>query len=453
MSALASIAAFGCVFGAQNSANAQSLEDALALAYNTNPTLLAARASLRVTNETIAQARAGWRPTVSVSSTFGYADVDSKNNATNVESSGDSFPTTGGISLSQSLYAGGKTEASIKQADANIQAERATMFNSEQSVLFAGVTAYVDVIRFESELQLQVNNLRRLEKQLEATEDRFRVGEVTRTDVAQAESRVARAKADRSGSEGLLNAARVEFEKVFGIAPATLDQPVYPPGLPENRQAAVNAAVQGDFDLLNAVFDEVSAGHNVDNQFGDLLPSLDLVAQANQSYNTSGGDNETTTLTAELQLTIPIYQAGFNSAVVRQAKESQNQSRLLVEVARREAIDQSATAYESWQTNLATIDSLRAEVKAAEIALEGVEQEATVGARTVLDVLDAEQDLLNAQVSLVRSRRNAMVAAFQVLETMGRLTAQHLGLPVKYYDYDKHYRDARAKIWGWDRLD
>lgn len=429
------------------SAGAQSLEEALALAYETNPELLAARADLRQTDEAAPQARGGWRPSITATGSFGVTDVNAESRG--VTTTDDhSFPITGSLNVTQPIYTFGRVDAEVDEADANIQAARAGLFASEQNTLLDAVIAYVNVIRDTSILELQINNVQRLDKQLEATSDRFRVGEVTRTDVAQAEARRARSEADRTQAEGNLITSRVAFERVVGVVPANLTEPSIPPGLPESRDAAVEIAVQESFTLIQAKFQELAAQHLVSQAETSLLPELNLVAQAEQTYNTSGGDNEVSTLSAELQLSVPIYQQGIVYSQVRAAKENVNRIRLLVDNTRRSVVENAASTFEDYKTALAQIESLRSEVQSAEIALDGVQQEATVGARTVLDVLDAEQELLDAQVSLVVADRNAVVAAFTLLSALGRLTAQDLGLPVEIYDYDQHYLAVESKYYG-----
>ncbi|MEQ8585971.1 MAG: TolC family outer membrane protein [Thalassobaculaceae bacterium] len=428
-------------------AGAQSLEKALALAYETNPELLAARADLRQTDESAPQARGGWRPNISASGSFGVTDVTAESGGTTTTDD-HSFPITGSLTARQPIYTFGRVQAEVDEADANIQAARAGLFATEQNTLLDAVVAYVNVIRDTSILELQVNNVQRLDKQLEATSDRFRVGEVTRTDVAQAEARRARSEADRTQAEGDLVTSRVAFERVVGVVPANLTEPSIPPGMPESRNEAVDIAVEESYSLIQAKFQELAARHLVSQAEGNLLPELNLVAQAEQTYNTSGGDNEVSTLSAELQLSVPIYQQGIVYSQIRAAKENVNRIRLLVDNTRRVVVENAASAFEDYKTALAQIESLRSEVQSAEIALDGVEQEATVGARTVLDVLDAEQELLDAQVSLVVADRNAVVAAFTLLSAMGRLTAQDLALPVEIYDYDRHYLAVESKYYG-----
>lgn len=428
-------------------AQAMTLEEALALTYESNPDLLAARAQLRAVDENVSQARAAWRPNVTSSLSAGVTSIEAETSGVTTTDA-TKFPRTGSLSVTQALYSGGAFGAIIAGAEADVQAQRASMFTSEQDNLLQAVVAYVNVLREEATLELQVNNLSRLQKQLEATRDRFRVGEVTRTDVAQAEARVSRARSDRTQAEGDLITARVVFERIVGQVPDSVTQPGTPAGLPTGREEAVDIAVRENFALVQAKFVELSARHAVEEVEARLWPTLELVGQAQKTFDTGGANNETTSLSAELQLSIPIYQQGSEYAVIRQAKENANRARLLVDRSRRQVVDSAASAFESYQTALARIDSLNAEVKSSEIALEGVQQEATVGARTVLDVLDAEQELLDGQVSLVQAKRDATVASYQLLQALGRMTAQDLNLPVQIYDYDSHYLEVSGKLWG-----
>ena len=324
------------------------------------------------------------------------------------------------------------------------------MFSVEQNVILSAATAYVDVIRDESVLKLQINNMARLQKQLEATRDRFAVGEVTRTDVAQAESRVARTHADRTQAEGNLTSSRVVYKRIIGVVPGALVQPGRVPDLPQSLEEAVEFATGNNFSLVTAKFEELSAIEQVTEVRGELLPTVNIVGQASRSDDSGGTDSESTSVIVEAQVTIPIYQAGSVSSRVRAAKEEANRRRILVESARRSVVDSSARSFEAWTTAIARTTSLNAEVDSAQIALEGVEQEATVGARTVLDVLDAEQDLLDAQVSKVRSERDAFVASYRLLQALGRLTAAAHSLDVVIYDYDRHFTDIEDKYYGTD---
>jgi outer membrane protein len=427
---------------------AQTLEETLAVAYTNNPDLRAARANLRVVDEGVPQAKAGWRPTVTSTISAGGTYVDSQTSTSS--SNRGSFPRTLSLTMTQPVYRGGRTKAAVRRATSDVQAERARMFTTEQGILLNAATAYVDTIRDESVLKLQINNLARLQKQLEATRDRFAVGEVTRTDVAQAESRVARAQADRTQAEGNLVSSRVVFERIAGIVPGALTQPRMAVGLPESLEESVEYATGNNFSLVTAKFEELSAIERVTEVQGELLPTVNIVGLASHSQDSGGSSNESTSLTLEAQINIPLYQAGSVSARVRAAKEEANRRRILVESSRRAVVDNSARTYEAWTTAVARATSLSAEVDSAQIALEGVEQEATVGARTVLDVLDAEQELLDAQVGLVRAERDAFVASYQLLVSLGRLTAASLTLPVEVYDYDRHFLEVEDRFHGTD---
>lgn len=446
----------GLTVGGISGAGAQTLEETLALAYTNNPDLRAARANLRVVDEGVPQAKAGWRPTVTSTISAGGTYVDSQTSTSSTNRG--SFPRTLNLTVTQPVYRGGRTKAAVRRATNDIQAERARMFTTEQGILLNTATAYVDTIRDESVLQLQITNLSRLQKQLEATRDRFAVGEVTRTDVAQAESRVARAQADRTQAEGKLTSTRVIFERFSGVVPGTLTQPEIGTGgpgsldrrMPGSLEESVEIATGNNFSLVTAKFEELSAIDRVTEVQGELLPTVNIVGQVAHSQDSSGASNESTSLTVEAQINIPLYQAGAVSARVRAAKEDANRRRILVESSRRSVVDNSARAYEAWTTALARTTSLAAEVDSARIALEGVEQEATVGARTVLDVLDAEQELLDAQVGLVRAERDAFVACYQLLVSLGRLTAASLSLPVDVYDYDRHFVEVEDRFYGTD---
>ncbi|WP_339855414.1 TolC family outer membrane protein [uncultured Nisaea sp.] len=427
---------------------AETLSEVLAYTYRTNPTLNAARANLRVVDEGVPRAKGGWLPTVSSTLSVGYynADVD-----TNVSSSdGSSTPKSAILSVTQPLYRGGRTVADVNSAEYSVQQERANMFDTEQNTLLNALTVYMNVIRDQSVLELQKKNRARLETQLQATRDRFEVGEVTRTDVAQSEARVAIAEADLIQAEGNLISSRVAYERIVGTVPSELESPDIDASLPESREEAVEQSVINNFTLIAAKFDELRLSETVDLVFGELLPSVNLVGSAEYAEDSGFNDDKTTELTVTAQVIIPIYQKGQVSARVRAAKENANRSRIVVESIRRDTVDLAARAYEAWQTSVAQISALEASVDAAEIALDGVEQEAAVGARTVLNVLDAEQELLDSQVSLVSANRDEVVAAYTLLLAMGKLTAADLELDVEFYDYDKHYRDTIDRVWGTD---
>ncbi len=436
---------------APSAGHAQNLLEALALAYSNNPTLQAQRARLRSVDEGVPQALSGWRPDVRFTTEVGK--LRRRTNNTGGFGSGDDSRSfySGGFRVTQNVYAGGTTEAEIKQAKHEVSAERARLMTTEQGVLLDGVKAYMDVFREEAVLRLNINNEQVLSRQLQATRDRFNVGEVTRTDVAQAESRLARATAERIQAEGDLEVSRAFFEQIVGAKPTVVPNPGYPAVLPAEIDEAVSLARDGNPAVISAIFDERAARAFMEATKGELLPSVDLVGDASRSRNEGAPDRTVDDITVTAELTVPLYQQGAVSSRIREAIQLASESQLQVEEARRAAIEDAKSGFEQLLTARASIQSREAEVRAAKIALEGVEQEAAVGSRTVLDVLDAEQELLDAQVSLVLDQRDAIVTSYELLAAVGRLTARELGLPVDLYDQKTHYLKVRDKLWGYDR--
>jgi len=434
---------------ATSSVNGQTFEEALANAYLTNPGLQAARAELRATDETVNQAISGWRPNVEFSTSAGFSRVENSNEFTG--SRGLRKPRSGEISVEQNIYAGGQTVAETEQREFDVLWRRAELAEVEQDVLLSAATAYMNVVRDQAVVDLQKNNERVLERQLEATKDRFSVGEVTRTDVSQAEARVARAKADRIQAEGDLENSRTNFERVVGSAPSDLKTPAFSFELPKTQSDAIDIAGKKNPSVLSALYVEKAAKKNIRRVEGELLPSLDIEGSLRKSEDESsrGSTNETSQIIATL--TIPLYQQGAVSSRVREAKQEAAQRRLEYDDQRRIAIEETRTAWEDLETARARIDAFRIEIKSSEIALEGVRQEANVGSRTVLDVLDAEQELLDAQVNLVRAERDEFVAATELAAAVGKLTAKEYNLSVDYYDELEHYNKVRDKIYGFGK--
>ena len=425
---------------------AEKLLEALAFAYENNPDLLAARANLRKVDEGVPAAKSGWRPTVTSSLSLGASQTNSDSGGTSSDTS--SFPGSLSLSVNQSVYDGGRTEISVRQAETNVQTERSRLFTAEQNVMLSGATAFVDVISARSVVELQTNNLNRLEKQLEATRERFKVGEVTRTDVAQAEARVDRAKADKIKATGDLTSSNSTYQRVFGKRAGELQPPEEVKDLPREITEAVNYALENNFSLIAAKFEELSALDGVSLSQSSLRPTVTVSGSASHSETSGDADSSSTSLSLNANISIPLYQAGAVYSGIRSAKEEANRRRILVEAARRNVIETSSKAFTAWTTARAQAEALEAEVASAEIALEGVEQEALVGARTVLDVLDAEQERLSAQVRLVRASRDNFVAAYTLLSALGKLTAKNLGLPVEIYNYDKNFVRVRNLYYG-----
>ncbi len=427
-------------------AGAQTLVEALADAYATNPTLAAARAELRAVNEGVPQALANWRPNVSVTGSAGKARIDSE---TSTSSDQETLtPLSATASVVQPLYRGGRTLAATARAEQEVQAQRATLVSVEQSVLLRAATAYMNVWRDQSVVAFNENNEKVIERQLEATRDRFTVGEVTRTDVAQAETRLATATAERIGAEGALRSSRAVYEEVTGKRPGVLPSPPPLTGLPANLDQVIRLSVSRNPDILAASFAEKAARHRVREVTGELYPTVEISASLSHSEESSARGSETQRAQILAEVTIPLYQQGAVSSRVRQAKQISNQRRIEIEEARRRSGQESISAWGGLQTARAQIRSFETGVRAAEIALEGVRQENQVGARTILDILDAEQELLDAQVNLVRSQRDEIVAGFEVFAAIGQLLARDLELAVEVYNPEVDYLKVRGAWFG-----
>lgn len=429
-------------------AAAVTLYEALAMAYQGNPTLGAQRAFVRAVDENVPQALSGWRPSISLNGSVGK----SHNRIQNIPDR-SSTPGDVALQLTQPLYRGGRTVATTQQAEKQVLAAREGLRDVEQQILLSGVTAYMDVLRDRARVQLTSNNVEVLRRQLEASQDRFDVGEVTRTDVAQSQARVARAISDRSAAEGFLEQSRATYLRVIGSPATDLQAAPPPPELPTTLEDAIALATERNPTLAQSRFNEEAQGHAVRAAVGNLLPTVSLVGSASRSDDFSGDDRATTSVTGSesvsAQVSVPLYQSGSVSAQIRQAKETRNQRRIEIEETRRQIEEATIQAWETLVAARQVILATREQITANQIALEGVIQENEVGSRTTLDVLDAEQELLDSQVALVIAERDEYVASFQLLAAIGALTAEQLGLDVQLYDPTQHYRTVRDKWWGW----
>lgn len=438
-------------------AQAQTLQDALVQAYQNNPQLQAERANLRATDENVPQALANWRPTVSLSASQGYNHVDStvQQAGNSADGSSNSLPQTYGVSITQPLYRGGRTVAQTAEALNLVQAERARLVAEEQVILLTVVTDYMNVVRDQATVDLDVNNEQVLKKQLEQTQDRFRVGEVTRTDVAQAEASYAQAIALRQTAEGTLQVDRANFERDVGTPAGKLVAPTGLPPLPTTRDAAINLAATGNPNVIAAQFTQQAGEDNINVIRGQLLPQVGLTAsfQHSNSKESSSGAGASASLHSDnsqivAQVSMPLYEGGAIYSQTRQAQQVVAQRKSLVDDARRAAAQSAATFWEQIVSDRATIVSLQAAIRANEISLDGTQQEAAVGQRTVLDILNAEQVLLQSRVNLVSTQHDEIVAELSLTSAVGALTAKSLALPVELYDPDKNFAAVRDKWIG-----
>ena len=426
-----------------------SLTDALGVAYTTNPQLGAAQAGLRATDETVAIANSRWRPSISASGTYSYQEAKISGTGGLKTSS---HPLNGTLGFQQELFRGGRTYAEIGRAKANVRAARAELQASEQTVLLAAATAYMDVVRDTAIVNLRRHNVDVLRRQKDSTALEFKAGSLTRTDVAQAEARLAGAQAALTAAEGQLAISRASFVQVIGRPAETLEErPANPPVVPGTEDVAQQSASKANPALVQAQEYEKAADYAVDVAIGEMLPEANIQGgyqYSQQGYTSGLAGKVTQGIGAQLSVNIPIYQGGAEQAQIRQAKQLRAQAQLNVVVADRQVHSAVASAWNIYQAALANIDSNEATARSNEIAFTGVSKEQRVGGRTILDVLNAQQELLNAQVAVVTSRRDATVAAFQVLAASGLLTAKNLGLKVTIYDPLAHYESDAARWIG-----
>lgn len=430
-----------------SSAHGLTLKEALATAYMTNPQLESARANLRASDEDVAKAKAGWRPTISVNGTGGFEDIITDRPTHSVESG---FQLGATAEVLEPLYRGGRTLAEIRRANALVRAGRAVLLGTEETVLLDAVTAYLDVWR-----DLQVVNYRReqvrvLQDQLQATNAQFNLGSITQTDAAQTQARLAAAMSGVSLAEGQLGSSRARFERAVGRPAESLDEtPAVPefPNLPE----VINHAEENAPTLVAAKENAVAADYAIDDAIGALMPQLSLGLEYQYSKNPTvlGVASQKFTqraATAFLQLTVPLYDGGQAQALTRQARQQHSQALYNVADVERQVHQAAASDWQLLQSAKAAIMTDQTQVAADTTAVTGVVQEQRAGERSVLEILNAQQELLGSQIDLVNVRHDSAVIAYQLLAVAGELTAISLALDVKLYDPTEHYNRA-ANAW------
>jgi outer membrane protein len=441
---LAAVGMAALTMGGAAHAQTETLREALAKTYDANPTIMAQRAQLRTLDEDVAIARAAGRPQVT-------ATADATQDVFTDNLPGDNERGLSvGADVSMPLFAGGRIRNSVRAADTRVEAGRADLRATEGDIFTEAVSAYMDVIRDRVIVQLNENQVRVLETNLQATRDRFEVGDLTRTDVAQSEARLALAQSNLATAEGQLEASEENFRRVIGDVPGELQPPPPLPPLPGSADQASQVALANNADLASIAAQARAAGFDVAAVRGERLPTisavgttryLDALGTNETDAGVPLGPNSTTSTGIGLSLRVPLYQGGAAGARVRRAQAFRSQ---LLEQAigiERLVIADSRAAFASYQAAQEAIESNEIAVAANQLALEGTRAEQTVGTRNVLDVLNAEQELLNSQVALVTARRDAYVAGFQLLNTMGQAEAENLNLdggalydPTVYYD-------------------
>ncbi|MGE0196043.1 MAG: TolC family outer membrane protein [Methylocystis sp.] len=464
-------AALALVAVAPAPASAESLLSALARAYYGNPDLNQSRANVRVRDEDAPKAKAGLRPKASIAAQAGsqYAAIKipfggsaSQQAGAASGSSGDfqdtyvGYPRGTTLNLSQTLFDGFRTENSVRQAESGVFAARSTMRLTEQAILQNGATAYMNVLRDTAVVSLRKNNISVLDEQLKQTRDRFQVGEVTRTDVSQAEASVALARSEYYAAQAQLKTSMANYRQIIGAEPKHL-QPgrSLEPLLPKSMEKAIAIALV-EHPGVTAAFHQVDAAAlAVKVAEGALLPSLSVTGEVSNQYDSFLGLPGLRQFTAAAmgRLNVPLYQGGAEYASIRQAKEQLGQARLNADLQRDSVRASVVSSYGLLETARASIVSGQAAVKAAETALAGVREEAKVGQRTTLDVLNAQQALLNARVNLVTSQRDRVVASYAALGSIGRLSAHELNLNVAIYDPSLHLYQVHDQWFGLDTPD
>lgn len=446
------LAAFACAALPVASAIADTLESALVQAYQNNPTLNAQRASVRATDEGVPQALSGYRPRVTVTASGGEQSLSTTSKLTTttpstyVTQSGYNSPFSAGATISQTIFNGFQTANRTRQAESQVLAARSTLRQTEQTVLLNAVTAYMTLLRDTAILDLQRRNVEVLQEQLRQVRDRFNVGEVTRTDVAQSESRLAAGRSQVLTAESNFKASGATYRQVIGsnpgrLTPGTPVDRFAPPSLP----AAVGSASASHPTVVAAQYNVDVAQSQVKVAEGALYPTLSVQGSFQKNYLATGVLNTMQSYNASVlgQLSVPIYQGGAEYSLVRQAKETLGQRRLDFDVARDQVRQSVVQSWGQLDAAKANIDATTAQVQAAEIALNGVREEARVGQRTTLDVLNAQQELVNARVALVTAQRDRVVASYSLLSAVGRLAPQTLGLRVPVYNAQVHYEQVR----------
>ncbi|HEX4114118.1 MAG TPA: TolC family outer membrane protein [Stellaceae bacterium] len=456
-------------------ARADTLQDALTEAYDTNPQLLSERAHLRAVDENVPQALANWRPTVSFTGSAGAERTTNSPSEPNLTyllagpgcvvgipcSTGipvtlpsslpavtNVTPQTIDVNITQPLYRGGRTIAQTAEAEKTVEAERARLIVTEESVFYSVIQAYLDVVRDQATLELSINNEQLLSKQLESTREQFRVGTLTRTDVAQAEAQYASAIASRNQAEGTLQVSRANYERAVGHLPPKLTATSLRPVLPATRDQAITLAANKNPNVIAALFAEDAARDQVKVIRGQLLPTLSVVGDYQRLNDTEFPRSDTTVASVVARMSMPLYEGGAIYSQTRQAEQTVGQMRGQTDDARRAAVQGATQAWETMTSDRAQEKALVESVTAADVAFHGTQEEQRVGTRTVLDVLITEQTLFSAQVSLVSTRHDVALAEFNLALQIGRLSAADLSLKVRLYDVNRHYHAVRDKWVG-----
>ncbi|WP_298952077.1 TolC family outer membrane protein [uncultured Methylobacterium sp.] len=429
--------------------SAETLESALARAYGGNPQLNASRAGLRATDESVAQAKAGYRPTVSGTANIGVSHLAGRSGVLLGDGEQTLIPGQAGLTVNQTLFNGFRTDSQTRAAESQVLGQREALRNTEMLTLFGAAQAYMNVLADTATLELNRNNVEVLEEQLRQTRDRFNVGEVTRTDVAQAEARLAGARAQVSVAEANLRTSIATYRQIIGVEPRQLA-----PGRPLDRYVptalgtAIDAGLREHPQILSALHAVDVAEAQVKVAESALYPQVSVSGTAAQLFDQQIANTRFFQGSIIGQVTVPIYQGGAEYSQIRQAKEQVGQARIQAEFVRDQVRAAIVTAWGALEAAKARVIASQAQVQANEVALNGVREEARVGQRTTLDVLNAQQELLNARVNLIAAQRDRVVGSYQVVQSIGRLTTRFIAIPVAQYSAKQHYDQVKDLWYG-----
>ncbi len=457
-------------------ARAETLQDALSEAYDTNPQLLSERAHLRAVDENVPQALANWRPSIQFT---GAAGAERSTNSPyeptityalanpgcapltpctkpyiplSIPSSFPALnnvtPNTIDVNITQPLYRGGRTIAQTAVAEKTVESERAKLQVTEESIFFSVIQAYLDVVRDQATLELAISNEQVLRTQLQSTQAQFRVGTLTRTDVAQAEAQYASAIASRNQAEGNLQVSRAEYERAVGHLPEKLTATKTRPILPATRGEALNLAATKNPNVIAALLAEDAQRDQVKVIRGQLLPTLSIVGDYQRLNDVAFPNSDTVNASVEARMTMPLYEGGAVYSQTRQAIQTVGQLQGVTDDARRAAVQGATQAWETIASDRAQVKALTESVNAADVAFRGSQAEQRVGTVTILQVLITEQTLFSTRVQLVSTQHDLALAEFNLAQQTGRLTAADLNLKVKLYDVNEHYQAVRDKWLG-----
>jgi outer membrane protein len=437
-----SVAASALALVAAGTACAETLQDAIAMAYQQNPTLARARAQQRATDEQYVQTRSRLGPSLSLSTGVTYNDRAQ-------DLAGHHAFGSLGVTASQSLFATGGLSANLDASKSQVEAGQQSLRSAESQLLLNVISVYTAVRRDQEALQISQDNYNILKQQLDQTQAQFEAGQLTRTDVAQSQARLSGAAASLAQAQAQLDSDRADYVAIVGQAPVALEPAPDLPGLPKDFDGALKTAQENNPDLQSAQYAADAATARVKAARSEFGPTVGLSVSSGQSgvagHMGNFADTEATSVSA--RLSIPLFSAGLNGSRVREAMENETAQKLMVEETRRNVVSTVSQAWSNMLAARSAVASTQEQVKAAQVAAEGVKTEQQVGLRTNIEVLNAEQELKSAQLDLVNAQRSEYVAGAQLLSVTGNLTAKALAPSTPIYDPKDHFNKVKSKGW------